>query len=410
MQILSLQKKELKDVTQNMPNMETLVLSGCYNLSDDRLMPAFGCMMRDLTVLNLSMCKKITDLSVEQICHNVPRLQRLDLAGCSSLSNASLTLIQHHLKQLLHLNLRSCRNLTDDGIARLCGQPTSPQFIVNNYPNKGEEAAGHREEEEYEVDVEVEEEGLTRLEFLGLQDCQKLTDDSLKHVSQGLPNLRSINLSFCASFTEFGLKHLSTMASSLKEINLRSCDNVSDIGLRYLSEGGVALHVLDISFCDKISDQGLEFVSQGLPQIQSLSLNSCSVSDKGIVKIAATLTELRTLNIGQCNEVTDKGLNAIIDNCPQLKDVDVYGCTGISTPTIDRLIQLNVNLSRELWPDTCFPHVSSNSAVAHVRTKVPRMHHESLPMPPTALTADHYQTLVRCMGDIARRHSMFPVL
>lgn len=388
--------------------METLVLSGCYNLSDEKLMPAFGCPMRDLTVLNLSMCKKITDHSVEQICHFVPRLQRLDLGGCSSLSNASLTLIQHYLKQLLHLNLRSCRNLTDDGIARLCGQPTSSHLVVNHNQHKLHPLPAGQEEEEYEVDIDVEEEGLTRLEFLGLQDCQKLTDDSLKHVSQGLPNLRSINLSFCASFTEFGLKHLSTMASSLKEINLRSCDNVSDVGLRYLSEGGVALHVLDISFCDKISDQGLDFVSQGLPQIQSLSLNSCSVSDKGMLKIAATLTELRTLNIGQCNEVTDKGLNAIIDSCPQLKDLDVYGCTGISTPTIERLIQLNVNLSRELWPDTCFPHVSSNPTVAHVRPKVPKMHHESLPMP--LPTTTDYQTFIRSMGNLARRHSMFPIL
>ena len=62
------------------------------------------------------------------------------------------------------------------------------------------------------------------------QDCQKLTDDALKHVSTGLTQLKSINLSFCVSISDSGLKYLAKMPS-LRELNLRSCDNVSDAGM-----------------------------------------------------------------------------------------------------------------------------------------------------------------------------------
>lgn len=191
--------------------------------------------------------------------------------------------------------------------------------------------------------------GVQSLEFLSLQDCQKLTDDSLKYISAGLKNLKSINLSFCASLTEFGMKHLSTMVGdSLREINLRSCD-VTDLALRYLSEGGLTLHVLDISFCDRVRDDGLAYLSQGLPQLRSLSLNSIPLTDAGLVKLSQTLTDLKTLNVGQCFNISDRGLDAILNNCPHLRDLDIYGCSRISNAMIHRLEQLNLNLTRDLW-------------------------------------------------------------
>lgn len=261
-------------------------------------------------------------------------MERLDLAGCANISNNSLVHIERGFKRLKWLNLRSCRNITDSGIAKLSGQ--TPE------ENKLMEGA-------VENDSSNVRRGVQCLEFLSLQDCQKLTDDSLKYISAGLKNLKSINLSFCASLTEFGMKHLSTMVGdSLREINLRSCD-VTDLALRYLSEGGLTLHVLDISFCDRVRDDGLAFLSQGLPQLRSLSLNSIPLTDAGLVKLSQTLTDLHTLNVGQCFHITDRGVDAILNNCPHLANLDIYGCSRISNQMIHRLEQLNLNLTRDLW-------------------------------------------------------------
>jgi len=376
-QVLSLQKN-LKEVTANMPgHLESLVLSGCYNLTDDKIAPAFspGVDVSSLTSLNLSMCKKIGDHSIYKICTSsaAGSLVSLDLGGCSSLSDLSLVYIEKHIKRLRSLNLRSCRGIKDSGIAILSGvcttnsklQPISPRQQNQQQPipspaegSSSSTSSSNNEQPDHQSKQQDKkpERGLTSLEHLSLQDCS-ISDDALKYISVGLRNLKSINLSFpCTfttnspTFTEFGLKFLSTI-SSLKEINLRSCDNVSDVGLRYLSEGGVILHSLDISFCDKITDQGLEYLSRGLPEIQELSLNSCAITDEGLVKVASTMTELKTLNIGQCSRITDRGVNAIIDGCPQLSNLDIYGCPRITTPTIERLMSSNVQLSRDLFPD-----------------------------------------------------------
>lgn len=333
----------MKDVTQSITNLDSLILSGCFNLTDEKLVNAFQTSLPCLLELNLSMCKKITDQSIFKICKSAQNLRHVDLAGCSCISNKCLEVIQHNLRSLKHLDLRSCRNVTDSGIAKLCGQIPSPAE-TDGYPSQQQTPV-------YDEDV-----GIPSLEFLGLQACEKLSDDALKYVSLGLRKLQCINLSFCPGFSELGLKYLSSMACSLKEINLRSCDNVCDTGLRYLSEGGVSLHVLDVSFCEKITDEGLGFLSQGQPQLQSLSLNNCRISDIGIMKSAQTLTELKVLNIGQCTRVTDKGINAIINNCPHLSSIDMYGCPSISSGVVDRLMSRNVVLSRDLWPETLSPN------------------------------------------------------
>jgi len=309
-QVLSI-RRSLRDVMQGIPNLEALNLSGCYNIGDQSISFAFIQEAPHLTELNLSLCKQVTDNSLSRIAQNLKNLEVLELGGCCNVTNTGLVLIAWGLKKLKRLNLRSCWHISDQGIGHLAG-----------------------------LDLNQDSEGGNQsLEYLGLQDCQRLSDEALKHVSVGLTSLKSINLSFCVSITDSGLKHLAKMAS-LRELNLRSCDNISDIGMAYLAEGGSRISHLDVSFCDKIGDQALIHVSQGLFNLRSLSLSACQISDDGLAKIAKTLHDLETLNIGQCARITDKGLHAVADNLTRLKCIDLYGCTRITTAGLERVMKL----------------------------------------------------------------------
>lgn len=309
-QVLSL-KRTLRDVTIGINNIESLNLSGCFNINDWALSHALSQEMPTLTELNLSLCKQITDRSLEKIAHYWKNLEVLELGGCTNITNTGLLLVSWGLKKLKTLNLRSCRYISDHGIGHLCG-----------LGEHGYAAFGTLE-----------------LEHLGLQDCQKLTDQALKHVSTGLVNLKSLNLSFCGSVTDSGIKCLSKLPC-LKIVNLRSCDNVTDTGLGYLSEGGSRLETLDVSFCENIGDQGLHHLSQGLYSLRNISLNACNISDDGIIKLVNALHEITTLNIGQCGRITDKGLSAIGNKLRNLRNIDLYGCTRITTVGLEKIMQL----------------------------------------------------------------------
>lgn len=318
-QVLSL-RKNIRDVVVGISNLYSLNLSGCYNVTDFGVSQAFSKDCPSLTELDLSLCKQISDTSLGRISEHLKNLEVLELGGCCHISNTGLFFVATGLKKLKRLNLRSCWQIGDSGISYLAGM--NPESKIGN----------------------------NALEHLGLQDCQKLTDKALGHVSTGLTKLKSINLSFCSDITDGGLKFLAKMPS-LRELNLRTCEKISDSGMAYLAEGGSRISSLDVSFCDKIGDEALIHVSQGLFHLKSLSLSACDISDDGIVKIAKMLHDLETLNIGQCSGITDKGLHAIADSMKKLRCIDLYGCTKITTIGLERIMKLPelTSLNLGLW-------------------------------------------------------------
>lgn len=315
LQILSL-RRGLRDAISALPGLVTLSLSGCYSVTDAALASAFASDMPSLKKLDLSLCKQLTDSSLGRIAQSLKNLEELELGGCYSITDTGLLLIAWGLRKLQRLNLRSCWYVNDTGIAHLCG---------------GGEARGTLE-----------------LEHLGLQDCQRLTDESLKHLAYGLPKLKSLNLSFCIAVTDVGLRYLSRL-QFLEDINLRACDGISDTGVGYLSESG-RVTSLDLSFCDKVGDEALSHASLGLSGLRSLSLSACRLTDEGLEHVAR-LSQLETLVIGQCTHITDRGLRALSEGLLNLTAIDLYGCTCVSSKGLEyimKLPRLNV-LNLGLW-------------------------------------------------------------
>lgn len=313
-QVLSLSRKaEPKDLVAGLPNMESLNLSGCYNLSDQNLDKAFNKNVSSLTSLNLSLCKDLSDNALSKIAMHCGNLRSLDLAGCCKITNSGLQCIAWGLKKLEHLNLRSCRQISDQGIASLCGLNGSE--LNSSFPAS------------------------QSLLSLSLQDCQKLTDESLRYIAQGLPKLRGINLSFCVSITDTGLKSLAKMAS-LEDLNLRSCDNVSDIGIGFLAEEHGRIQALDMSFCGNVTDASLRHLASSqlmAASLQRLAMTTCAITDDGLVKMAKSSTRLQELHMGQCVKLSDLSLEAIAANMKELTSIDLYGCPDLSPSAIDKL-------------------------------------------------------------------------
>ena len=309
--ILSL-RKSLSYVIQNLPDLESLNLKGCYNVTDIGISHALVKDLPNLTVLNLSLCKQLTDTSIGKIARFLSNLEVLDLAGCCNITNTGLLLCAWGFPRLRYLNLRSCRHISDTGIAHLAGLNSS----------QSTPACGNK-----------------NLTHLCLQDCQKITDNALRNISKGLLNLECLNLSFCCGITDSGLSHLSTLRS-LRELNLRSCEGIGDDGIAHLALGALNLTSLDVSFCDKIGDASLNHISNGLYVVQNLELSSCRITDEGLCKLSKSLRELRVLNIGQCTQITDRSLASIAEHLTSITHIDLYGCTRVTKCGMEKLMHL----------------------------------------------------------------------
>lgn len=342
-EVLSL-RKSLNELIAGLPNLAHLDLSGCFNLSDGILEAAFPT-TSGLQSLSLAMCKRITDDGLAVIAASCPGLESLELGGCTRLTNDGLRIIAGSRMRttLRRLNLRSCWQITDAGISHLAGMTTTSA-------------------EDDDPTAAATEVGLTAIEELVLQDCQKLSDAALRMLQEGLSHhhrapLRVLNLSFCASITDSGLRSLGRMAT-LEELNLRACDNVSDLGLGYLAEASIGLHTLDVSFCERITDAALGHLASGLFSLRRLALVGCRrIGDDGLAKMAKTLLDLDTLSVGQCGRLTDRSLELIGRHLKQLRRIDLYGCSRLTAAGIEslraslpRLVSMNLGLLHQPPP------------------------------------------------------------
>ncbi len=105
--------------------------------------------------------------------------------------------------------------------------------------------------------------GLERLHTLGLYACERLTDETVKHVAQ-LASLRSLSLAWCPQLTD---------ASMVELTELRELHTLVLQGCRQLTEQGVAL-LAGLSKLQKVflgatnlSDHGCHHLSLALPQV-----------------------------------------------------------------------------------------------------------------------------------------------
>ncbi|KAK7826294.1 hypothetical protein U0070_021308 [Myodes glareolus] len=269
-QILSL-RRSLSYVIQGMANIESLNLSGCYNLTDNGLGHAFVQEIGSLRALNLSLCKQITDSSLGRIAQYLKGL-RCWSGGLQQTS--PIPAFAHRLGAAApqEPNLRSCRHL-------------SRTWASGTWRHDAERCRGL----------------LGRAGAAHPADCQKLTDLSLKHISRGL--------TASGSSTSVLRRHLGRGPSAP------------------VAHGQPAQP--QPALLRQHQRHGHHALAMG-----SLRLSGLDVDD-GINRMVRQMHGLRTLNIGQCVRITDKGLELIAEHLSQLTGIDLYGCTRITKRGLD---------------------------------------------------------------------------
>lgn len=110
----------------------------------------------------------------------------------------------------------------------------------------------------------------------------------------------------------------------IEDVNLRFCEGLTDDAVILLARGvGKSLKSLGIAACPKISDVSLEAVGLHCTSIESLSLDSELVYDKGVLAVAKGCPGLKVLKL-LCINVTDEALRAVAACCFSLELLALY--------------------------------------------------------------------------------------
>ncbi|CAM0147690.1 unnamed protein product [Urochloa decumbens] len=131
------------------------------------------------------------------------------------------------------------------------------------------------------------------------------------------------------------LLYLANWLSRLKSLCLISCYSVSSEGFIDAIQGFPLLEKLELSLCKNIFGEAIEAAGKACPHIKRFRLSNdrfYSFEDEYINDQEAhgisTMHELRSLQLF-ANNITNKGLVAILDNCPNLEYLDIRHCFNV---------------------------------------------------------------------------------
>ncbi|EOA29918.1 hypothetical protein CARUB_v10013011mg [Capsella rubella] len=312
----------------------------CSWLTEEQFTECFkNCDTSNLMVLQLDQCGRcmpdyVLHSTLARSPKQLPMLSSLSLSGACRLSDAGLKTLVSSAPAITSINLNQCSLLTSSSIDMLSDSLGS--VLRELYINECQS-----------IDVKRILSALKKfekLEILSLADLPSVKGQFLKEfVTARGQTLKQLILTNSGRLTDSSIKVISENCPNLSVLDLANICKLTDSSLGYLANGCQALEKL--IFCrNTFSDEAVAaFIETAGGCLNELSLNNVKkVGHNTAVAIAKHSTKLQILDVSWCRDMSDDLLGYIVDNCSSLKVLKVFGCTqvtdvfvnGHSNPTV----------------------------------------------------------------------------
>ena len=292
-----------------------------------------------LKVLNLSLCRKLTDIGVVGLLNltDGETLIELDLQYTDITLN-NIEDLNINLSKLEVLILDGCNNVTDTGTLSLLNRVgcelktlglTETKITLDNI---GDLATRFSKMEHLFLSTlsNVTDAGtislLNRvggeLKTLELSDTN-ITLDNIGDLNTTLLKLENLGLNNCDNITDTGtISLLNRVGGELKTLELAftniTLDNIGDLATRFSK-----MENLDFGWCSNITDAGtLSLLNRVGHELKTLNLSSTNISLDNIGDLNTTFPKLRTLDLSECDNITEAGVISLLNKVGD--GVEVY--------------------------------------------------------------------------------------
>lgn len=195
----------------------------------------------------------------------------------------------------------------------------------------------------------------TRLVHINVSGLSVLNNSAMKIIASGCSQLEHLNVSWCSAIDSKGLLKVVRACHKLKDLRAGEIRGFDD--KEFLQElfNNNTLERLVVSQCLDLDDESLQILMQGVePEIDPLTeraivpprrfrhldFSRCrTLTDKGVQALAYNVPDLCGLQLSQCDGLTDDALTNLLETTPQLTHLDLEELDQLSNATL-------VNLSR----------------------------------------------------------------
>lgn len=306
----------------NSMNTKHVLLRSCKQLSDS------------LRSLSFKSCN-ITESTFVEILSSCINLTSIDLTNCNSIflsgrlleRNTDLQLLRDTLKNVKELNLSSIRQLSDvtfNRIVTICHNVEKIWLVGSHI-------------------VFSSDHYIPRAKSKLVSSAVLTFENFIDFVSLQASTLTTIDLSR-NQINDYALETLANVPNlHLQELRLVACKEIEDKGIVALSHKQKSLKILDIRDCHGVADPGIGAIAANLTQLQSLALNRCRNVTAHSIRKLSYLSQLQTIEMSDLYQVTSFGIEAgLCANASMpLTHVNLSCCSLITDGLLEKLCSIH---------------------------------------------------------------------
>ncbi|KAL1224269.1 EIN3-binding F-box protein 2 [Cardamine amara subsp. amara] len=265
---------------------------------------------------------KVTDVGLGAIAHGCPSLRVLSLWNLPAVGDMALSEIAKSCPMIEKLDLSRCPGITDSGLAAIAENCVNLSDLTidscSGVGNEGLRAIARR---------------CTNLRSISIRSCPRIGDQGVAFLlAQAGSYLMKVKLQML-NITGLSLAVLGHYGTSVTDLVLHGLQGVNEKGFWVMgnAKGMKKLKSLSVMSCRGMTDVGLEAVGNGCPDLKHVSLNKCLlISGKGLVALAKSALSLESLKLEECHRINQFGLLGFLMNSGlKLKAFSLANCLGI---------------------------------------------------------------------------------
>ncbi|KAF9358792.1 hypothetical protein BGX34_008767 [Mortierella sp. NVP85] len=137
-------------------------------------------------------------------------------------------------------------------------------------------------------------------------------------------------------------------ASGVKKIVLHKLKQMEDDHIMPLISWFHNLQIIEFYICEKLTDKVVQAIAKNCPQLQQLLMPGCAkVTDSGVSQVALHCPRMRHLDLRACSNVSDESLLLVAKHCPDLWHLNVGRVSSATKVTGRSIVEIakNTNLN-----------------------------------------------------------------
>ncbi|KAI9679783.1 MAG: hypothetical protein M1817_004797 [Caeruleum heppii] len=179
------------------------------------------------------------------------------------------------------------------------------------------------------------------------------TNSACRTIAKNCPQLEYLNISWCHNINNRGVAAVVDGCSKLKDLRVSDIKGLNDKSFMNRLFEKNTLERLVLHHCSEVGDDGLKVLMEGIDnevdpltgrahvpprKLRHLDLSkNPTLTDKSLQSMVGNVPDLEGLQLGGCHELTDAAFTDLFDSMPKLTHLDLEELTEISNVTLQKL-------------------------------------------------------------------------